>query len=153
VIQRLERFLASPERDRSVRERVTQYLLAWDLFASSPIVGVGLGHPFAWVRIDGSVGSDFTADTPLILPAKLGILGLAWITLLALAWFGFVLRIRRAAGATIPGLAMIGWAAVLVVLAWSGFPIEDKGFSFALMFLLALGFIQIEQTHPGGGRW
>jgi hypothetical protein len=146
VVQRMQDFLAAPERDVSVRERVTQYVVAWDLFTSSPIVGVGLGHQFTWTRIDGTVYTDFTADTPLILPAKLGILGLAWIVLLAGVWIRFVLLLRRMAGATVPGLAMAGWAAVLVALVWAGLTLEDKGFSFAVMFLLALGFIEIERT-------
>ncbi len=145
-MQRLQDFLASPLRDGSVRERVTQYRLAWGLFTSSPIVGVGLGHAFVWTRIDGTEISDFTADTPLILPAKLGILGLVWFALLAVVWIRFVLQLRRIAGANIPGLTMAGWAAVLVVLAWAGFLIEDKGFSFTLMFLLALGFIEVERA-------
>jgi hypothetical protein len=146
IVQRLQEFLASPARDGSVRERAAQYVVAWDLFASSPMVGVGLGHQFAWTRIDGTVYSDFTADTPLILPAKLGILGLTWIMVLAVVWIRFVLRLRRTAGGTVPGLAMAGWAAILVALAWAVFTVEDKGFSFALMFLLALGFIEIERT-------
>jgi hypothetical protein len=146
LVQRLEAFLTAPERDGSVRERASQYVVAWDLFTSSPIVGVGLGHPFTWTRLDGSVYTDFTADTPLILPAKLGILGLAWIVLLVTVWIRFVLLLRRRAGPTIPGLAMAAWAAVLFALVWAGFTLEDKGFSFALMLLLALGFIEIERT-------
>jgi hypothetical protein len=146
IAQRLQDFLTAPERDGSVRERIAQYGVAWDLFTTSPIVGVGLGHPFTWTRLDGTVYTDFTADTPLILPAKLGILGLAWMVLLAGVWIRFVLLLRRRAGVNIPGLAMAGWAAVLLALLWAGFQLEDKGFSFALMLLLALGFMEIERT-------
>ncbi|MEP7081427.1 MAG: hypothetical protein ABI841_00470, partial [Chloroflexota bacterium] len=106
--------------------------------------------------LDGTVRSDITADTPLVLPAKLGILGLAWFVLIVVAWVRFVRRLRRTAGVTIPGLAMTAWAAIMVPLAWIGPAIEDKGFSFSLMFLLALGFIEIERaagsTQPPEGQ-
>jgi hypothetical protein len=125
---------------------VTQYRVAWDLFISSPVLGVGLGHPITWTRLDGTVRSDFTADTPLILPAKLGIGGILWVVLLAIAWVRFVRRLNRVAGVTLPGLAMAGWAATLAALSWAGFSPEDKGFSFAFMFLLSLGFIEIERS-------
>jgi O-antigen ligase len=139
-------FITSPKQDGSVRERVAQYRVAWDLFVSSPVVGVGLGHPFVWTRVDGTTWRDFNADTPLVLPAKLGVIGIAWLTLVAFVWVRFLRRLRKTAGITIPGLAMAGWAAVLVALAWTGFSLEDKGFSFALMFLLALALIEIEQA-------
>ena len=124
---------------------MTQYGVAWDLFTSSPILGVGLGHPFPWTRLDGSSRVDFTADTPLVLPAKLGIVGVAWIAALAFVWLMFVRRLRRA-GLTIPVLVMTGWAAVIAALAWTGFSVEDKGFSFALMLILALGFTELGGT-------
>jgi hypothetical protein len=117
--------------------------VAWDLFMSSPLVGVGLGHPFEWKRLDGSTMADFTADTPLVLPAKLGILGLAWLVGLAAVWLGLVRRLHRT-GPTIPGLVMAGWTAVVVALAWTGFNVEDKGFSFALIVVLASGFSELE---------
>jgi hypothetical protein len=145
LIQRVQAFLTSPQRDGSLRERLAQYQVAWDLFLSSPLVGVGLGHPIVWTRLDGSIADDFTADTPLVLPAKLGILGVVWLVLLAYVWLQFVRRLRRRSGITIAGLAMAGWAAILVALAWTGLSVEDKGFSFALMLLLAMGFIEVEQ--------
>jgi len=149
LIERLNAFLTSPQQDGSVRERVAQYEVAWELFVSSPVVGVGLGHPFVWTRVDGTTTwRDFTADTPLILPAKLGVIGIAWLTVVAFVWVRFIRRLRKAAGITIPGLAMTGWAAILVVLVWTGFSLEDKGFSFALMFLLALALIEIERAGP-----
>ena len=143
LVWRIQDFLSSPLRDGSVQERLTQYGVAWDLFVSSPLVGVGLGHPFPWTRLDGSTRVDFTADTPLVLPAKLGILGLLWLAILAVVWLKFVGRLRRL-GTTIPGLVMGGWAAVLVVLAWTNLSLEDKGFSFALMLVLALGMIELD---------
>jgi len=145
VVSRTLDFVAAPGRDGSLQERLTQYRVAWDLFVSSPLLGAGLGHPFVWTRLDGSVKSDFTADTPLVLPAKLGFLGVLWLAFLAFVWLRFVWRLRRTAGVTIPGLAMAGWAGIIVAAAWTGFAIEDKGFSFALMLVLALAFIEVEQ--------
>ena len=146
VIARIRALLADPARDPSIRERLSQYSVAWDLFASSPIVGTGLGQEFVWTRVDGTVRRDFTADTPLILPAKLGVLGIAWLMLFAFVWIDFVRKVRQVAGLTIPGLAMTAWGAILVVLSWGSFNPEDKGFSLGLMFALSLGFIEIERA-------
>jgi O-antigen ligase len=142
LLQRILDFLASPARDGSIRERVTQYGVAWDLFTSSPILGVGLGHPFPWTRLDGSSRVDFTADTPLVLPAKLGIVGVAWLAVLAVVWVMFARRLRTG----IPRLVMAGWAVVILALAWTGIAVEDKGFSFALMLILALGLMDLERA-------
>jgi hypothetical protein len=144
LIARLRAFLASPSRDPSIRERVEQYQVAWRHFASSPFVGTGLGHPFVWTRVDGTSRRDFTADTPLVLPAKLGILGVAWLGLFAYAWIRFVRTVRSVVGITAVGLAMTGWAAIALSLGWGSFILEDKGFSLALMLLLALALIAVE---------
>jgi hypothetical protein len=150
LVRRIQDFLSSPERDGSFRERVTQYGLAWDIFVGSPLIGSGLGHPFTWTRLDGTSTTDLTADTPLVLPAKLGIAGLVWLTIVAIVWLRFARRLRQA-GLNLPGLVMGGWAAALVGLAWTGFSVEDKGFSFAVMLILSLAFIEIEavEVQPG----
>jgi hypothetical protein len=36
------------------------------------------------------------------------------------------------------------WAVLIVVYAWAGFAVEEKGFSFAVMLMLALGFVELE---------
>jgi hypothetical protein len=151
LITRLQAFLASPWQDGSIRERVAQYRVAWDLFVLSPVIGTGLGHEFVWTRIDGTIRRDFTADTPLVLPAKLGVIGIAWLTFFAFAWVRLLQRLRQAAGLTIPGLAMTGWGAILVALGWGTFILEDKGFSLALMFLLSLAFIEFERAANSDG--
>jgi hypothetical protein len=133
-----------------VQERIAQYEVAWSLYVSSPALGVGLGHPIVWTRVDGSVASDFTADTPLILLAKLGTAGLIWLVVLVVVWVRFVRMLHHVAGPTLPGLALAGWGAILVTLAWTGFTVEDKGFSFALMLLLALALHEIERSAESG---
>jgi O-antigen ligase len=146
LIARLHAFLTSPGQDPSIRERVAQYAAAWDVFASSPILGAGLGYPFEWTRVDGTVRRDFTADTPLVLPAKLGTLGILWLVGLLFAWVRFLRALKRIAGVTIPGLAMAGWLAILAAQVWGPSSLEDKGFSFAMMFLLSLAFIEIDRA-------
>ena len=148
MIERLQAFLASPGADGSVRERLTQYGVAWDLFTRNPVLGTGLGYSFVWTRFDGSTYSDFTADTPLVFPAKLGILGIAWLVVLAMVWIGFLRRLRRVGGTSIVGLAMATWAVLIVTFIWAGFMVEDKGFSLALMLMLALGFMEVERATP-----
>ena len=146
--------VSNPAADPSVSERVAQYEAAWALFVASPIVGVGPGHSIDWVDVSGYPVTRFTADTPLVMPAKFGLLGIL-IFLGAAVAYGSTVRTAwrrdRRSGIT---LALVGYGAWSIVNLPLGFPIEDKGTSLALMLLLALAFAEsaahgpAEEAHP-----
>jgi hypothetical protein len=128
--------------DASYKERVAQYQAAWALFVSSPVVGVGPGHSINWVDISGYRRTGFTADTPLVMPAKFGLLGIL-VFLAAAAAYSLTTRtaLRRYRGSGIT-LTLVGYGVWMIFSLPLGFPIEDKGASLALMLLLALAFAQ-----------
>ncbi len=130
--------VGNPGSDSSIRERIAQYRAAWGLFASSPIVGVGPGHSIDWIDVSGYPRSDYTADTPLVLPAKFGLLGLLVFVGFAVA-YGSVARtaVRRNRRSAI-SLTLVGYGVLMIIGLPLGFFVEDKGTSLALILLLAL---------------
>lgn len=134
--------LQNPASDQSFRERVAQYRAAWALFRSSPILGVGPGHSIDWVDSSGQPRTGFTADTPLVLPAKFGLLGVLVLSGAAVA-YGFTVRTAlRRDRRSVVALTLVGYGAWTVLSLPLGFPIEDKGASLALMLLLTLAFVE-----------
>jgi O-antigen ligase len=139
--------LTNPTTDASVKERIAQYAAAWSLFATSPIVGVGPGHAIEWIDISGNRRSAYTADTPLVMAAKFGILGIAVFAGFAAAYVRTARDALRLDRRSTVSLALVGFATVAIVSLPLGFLVEDKGTSLALILLLALAFG--EATAPG----
>jgi O-antigen ligase len=134
--------VSNPASDASIKERIAQYEAAWALFVSSPIVGVGPGHSIDWIDVSGYPATGFTADTPLVMPAKFGLLGLLVFLGAAVAYGSTVRtawRRNRRSGIT---LTLVGFGVTTIVGLPLGFPIEDKGASLALLLLLALAFAE-----------
>lgn len=134
----LPEVVTNPASDASIKERVAQYRAAAALFARSPLLGVGPGHPIEWIDVSGFPRDDYTADTPLVFPAKFGVLGLLVLGMMAYAfWFTLRMAVNRNPRSAVT-LCLVGYAVSSLVGLPLGFPIEDKGASLALMLLLAL---------------
>jgi hypothetical protein len=131
--------VADPGSDQSMQERVAQTKVAWRAFTSSPLVGVGPGYTFRWVNSANLVDQTFSLDTPVVYLAKFGLLGLVPVALFAAAYLRLALALRRPKQARIEYLAVIGYLIVLGIASIQGSPVEDKGASFALILVLALG--------------
>jgi hypothetical protein len=109
-------------------------------------VGVGPGHPIEWVNVSGHVRTGFIADTPLVLPAKFGVLGIFVFLGAAVTYASTArtaMRKGRRSGIT---LTLVGYGAWTIVTIPLGFIVEDKGASLALMMLLALAFQDCESA-------
>lgn len=135
--------LGNPASDPSFRERVSQYEAAWVLFVSSPIVGVGPGHSIDWVNVSGRPRTGFTADTPLVLPAKFGLLGILVLMGTAAAYGNTVRTALRRSRRSAITLTLVGYGALTLAIIPLGFPFEDKGGSLALILLLTLTFAEL----------
>jgi hypothetical protein len=91
-------------------------------------------------------------DTPLIYLAKFGLLGLVPLALFAAAGLRLAFELwRQRERVRIEYLTVVGFAFVLVVLGIQSFPFEDKGASFALILVLALGVSGLIRQDPAGG--
>lgn len=134
--------VGNPSSDPSIKERLAQYGAAWALFLSSPLVGAGPGHPIEWVDVSGLPRAGSAADTPLVLPAKFGLLGVL-VFLGVVVAFGSTVRtaLRRDRRSAVT-LALVGYGMWVIVGVPLGFAVEDKGTSLALMLLLALAFAE-----------
>jgi O-antigen ligase len=125
--------------DRSYIDRLAQTDAAWELFRSSPLIGTGPGAPIVWSNSFNEVQVSTVIDSPLSFLAKFGLIGLIAPAVLVLGFVSTLRSLRRRTGTrTIPQLALIGFGAIVVAWSFLHNPYEDKGFSVALMLLLAL---------------
>ena len=129
---------ADPGADPSYQERSVQTRLAWQTFISKPILGTGPGHSFAWEDSQGRPRVSFQVDTSLSVLAKFGIVGTTLILALAIAFVLFLRNAARGSGITVAQTALMCYAAMALLISPFAVPLEDKGFSFGLLFLLAL---------------
>jgi O-antigen ligase len=127
-----------PSSQGSFRERLSQTRVAAEAFLAHPLFGVGPGKDIAWVDDSGGTQQGYYLDTPLMFEAKFGLAGLAVV----LSWAGCALvslrRLVRRDGWTSGTLALLGYGALFAAGSTLGPPMDDKGASFALAFVLAL---------------
>lgn len=148
-VSQLGSLVTDPGSDQSFQERLAQTRVAWDTFVSNPLVGVGPGYDFEWTNASNKKVDAFTLDTPLVYLAKFGLLGFIPLVLFAAAYLRLALELwRRHQGARIEYLAVVGFALVLVVECLQGSPVEDKGTSFVLILLIAIGLRALLQPAP-----
>jgi hypothetical protein len=136
-------------RDPSLQERLSQTRAVWAVFLMSPIVGGGLGVPIPWTDSTGVIHTDnaFTADTPVLVLAKFGLLGLALIA--ALGWAAITTIRGLGAGKRATGkswLATIAFATAILVLMPFGWQLEDKGTALALVLVLGFGLVELRES-------
>ncbi len=120
--------------------------IAWQSFLLAPLFGTGLGHEFSYMETPTREYRGLTMDTPVIVLAKFGVMGVLLSGVLAVAFFLLIRRMIHHGGATWRALTLIGYGAVLLALIPLGWPPEDKGTAFALIFLLALAAIEWSPT-------
>lgn len=128
----------NPLGDPSLRERIAQYEAAFELFLRSPVIGVGPGHQIEWTDVSNLQRSAFTADTPVVYLVKFGLVGLVPLGLLLWAYVGLLRMLLGRVGRSASALTLVAYGGLAVIGLPLGFPIEDKGTSFALMLILAL---------------
>jgi hypothetical protein len=141
--------ITDPGADPSIQERLSQTKVAWHAFTSSPWLGVGPGYSFQWTNSGNQVVNTPTLDTPLTYLAKFGLLGLIPLMFFAYAYLQLIVELsRRRREARIEYLALVGFALVVAVVGVQYFPIEDKGASFALILVIALGLQGLVRPRP-----
>jgi hypothetical protein len=139
----LPSLVSNPTSDASIRERIAQYEATWILFASSPLLGVGPGHSIEWVDVSGFDRTGYTADTPLVMPAKFGAAGILVFMGFAAAYLSIARQALRQTPHTPVAMTFVGYAATIFVGLPLGFPVEDKGTSLALILLLSLALMEL----------
>ena len=132
--------LDRPSSDGSFRERIAQYESAARHWRESPLLGKGPGLAIDWTDVSGLPRTGYTADTPLIFPAKFGIVGILVLLVIASAYWDILRRLRQRSRESVTFLTLVGYAGATAVAVPLGFVLEDKGTSFALIVVLALAF-------------
>ena len=142
--------------DNSLRERIAQTRAAVDALLDAPLLGVGPGHRFPWPNYAGEMRAGFTLDSPVIVLAKFGILGIVLVLAICVAYARFARQLWTTAPWTAVSTLSVAYGAVAVIWLPLGWPVEDKGFSLSLILILAAGFSilakQIDRTAANPAR-
>jgi hypothetical protein len=121
-----------PDGDASFRERSRSYAWTAEAFANHPLLGTGPGFSYPL-----SPRPTFNLDAPGIVPAKFGLVGIAFILAFLASVVVAVRRIRGLYGPLPSYTAARGWFVVLLALIPFGPWLEDKGFAVALSIMFA----------------
>jgi hypothetical protein len=142
--------LADPTGDGSFVERAEQTTMAWQTFLASPLFGTGPGHVYEYRRVSGEIElyRGYAIDTALAFPAKFGLIGVALVLLAAWAYVRLAGDLRRFPQAAAARGALIAWGMVSLLTLPLTVPWEDKGYSFGLLFLLALCLAGADRAAP-----
>src|SRR5262249_22207908 len=134
----LPEVVRAPATDQSYLARQAQAHTAMETFKANPLLGVGLGHLFT--RTDTGVVQEVNSlDTPLLYPAKFGLIGLFAAALLVAMVLAALARYAPEPGRTeVPWAAMVGYVGIIAAYTLLVDPLEDKGLGFGVILLLAL---------------
>jgi hypothetical protein len=127
--------------------------MAWGTFTDSPLFGIGPGHVYEYRRVSGDVEiyRGYSIDTAVAFPAKFGLVGVALLLLIAWAYLRLGVRLGRYPRAAAARGALLAWGTVTLLTLPLTVPWEDKGYSFGLLFLLALCLAGVDRTTPSFG--
>lgn len=125
---------------QSFADRSVQTNLTLEAFAGSPLLGTGPGHLYEWIPPYSNVPVQaFVVDSPLSIMAKFGLLGTAVFIFTLMALFLLQARLGRLGGAfSVERDTVRGFLTITLAFSVLASPIDDKGFSFAIAFLLVI---------------
>jgi O-antigen ligase len=144
-LQSIVQVFDDPWSDPSFIERASQTETAWRVFVSNLSFGAGPGYLYDWSTVSGGYRGTFAAvDSPLLFPAKFGLVGIILLVVIVLVFIVFLRGLIHHIGPTVPCTALVGYTTIVGAQMMIGSPFHDKGVSFGLLFLLALSLYEKE---------
>jgi hypothetical protein len=154
VSRRIEAFRTSGTgMDNSYIERLRQTSVAWDTFKDDIVFGAGPGTIFQWVTVDRRLISSYLLDTPATFPAKFGLVGLLVLAFVLVKYVSFIRMVGRERVNDGTYFMLVGYAAIAVASTLFYSPLEDKGFAFTLILIVALALHHRPREPQYGERW
>jgi O-antigen ligase/polysaccharide polymerase Wzy-like membrane protein len=123
---------------QSLKERIAQTRAAFAAFAANPVLGAGPGKVYTWTDSSGLRVNSPTLDTPLMIAAEFGTVGILVYPALISVFAWFIRVARQTTGRGPEHLSVIGLAATFGLTAFLGPPMDDKGAAYALGLVLAI---------------
>jgi hypothetical protein len=133
----------NPASEQSLRERIAQSQVAFQAFLASPLLGSGPGQKYSWTNASGVHVESSMLDTPLMLPAAYGLVGIAVAGALVGTFFWFLRILGHSSRGRLGHLAFVGLAGVFGVTSILGAPMDDKGAAYGFALVLALAANQV----------
>lgn len=130
--------VTDPASGQSLKERIAQTQAAFVAFAADPWLGSGPGRLYTWTNSSGVRIESYDLDTPLMVPAKFGLLGILVSIALIGAFAWFIRLTRRTIGRGPEHLSVVGLAVVFGLTSFLGPPMDDKGAAYALTLVMAI---------------
>lgn len=123
---------------QSLDERSIQSELTLDVFRNHLLFGIGPGYLYEWnVPWSSAAKYAFVIDSPFSIPAKFGLFGVFAFGMTLLVLHKFQSLLARVDERAIPERDTVrGFLLIILLLSLLSSPIEDKGFSFALVLVL-----------------
>lgn len=134
--------------DRSAQWRVERYYRALSYFKGQPVLGKGFGTITAYERLDETQAVSFYLDTPLLVPAKFGIVGTVALAVCVFVLAHVSLGWCSHKEVSVDQLAILGFMAGTVAALPLSAVLEDKGYVLGLCLVLALG-ISVRPKNEG----
>ena len=143
--------IVTGDRGLSLQERDVARTAVLRKIEQAPVLGSGAGtslYSAAPYSVANSGRAPSTADTILTTAAKYGCLGLLAFLIVITGYCLLPLRFERSPA----GLSGVGFLAVTLCHGALASPLEDKGFAFALMAMLAIIFASRHHQESGVER-
>lgn len=130
--------LVNPASAQSLTERIAQTQAAFVVFAADPLLGSGPGKLYRWIDSSGVTVDSYTLDTPLMVAAEFGLLGITVCIGLVATFAWFIRRTRRTGAGGPEHLSVVGLATTFGLTGFLGPPMDDKGAAYALALVLTI---------------
>jgi hypothetical protein len=130
--------LADTASGQSLHERLAQTEAAFVAFAGDLVLGSGPGQVYSWTDSSGRTVDTRTLDTPLMIAAEFGLLGIAVLIGLVAVFAWFIRYLYRTVGPGPELLGFIGISTTFALTSLLGPPMDDKGAAFALCLLITV---------------
>jgi hypothetical protein len=139
--------LVDPGSGQSLTERIAQTRTALVAFVADPLLGSGPGSIYTWTNSSGRIVQVSGLDTPFMIAAEFGLLGIVICLGLVGVFLWFIRLMGRTTGRSPERLSMVGLATSFGLTGLLGPPMDDKGAAYALALVLTIAL-----TVVGAGK-
>jgi hypothetical protein len=125
---------------QSLESRASATSVLIEAFRDAPVFGQGPGQFYTYLNYAGEDVTKMLLDSPMSIPAKFGSFGVIIFLYTLMTLYRFQKKLSTFGESTkIYRDTMIGFISIVSAVTLVYSPVEDKGFAFAIAYLLALG--------------
>lgn len=127
--------------DGSFSDRTRAYESTWQFFTESPLLGNGLG--FIYPRVNSAADDGLSLDSPILILAKFGLIGIIPLLVFTVAFFRFVSVHRGPGSIRLAGTSLRVFGFIALGRLFFVAPTEDKGLGLGLALLIVWAVVVV----------